>query len=196
MIFSNESVLFILRSASPYWNESVLFGKKSAREGFSLARLRNTIRCKNSVDLVFRQGVDDGGAVGVAYSDERPVDAIEDGAAVGVALVHEAVIVDSGDDGSEVGVAGMDESVHVNRRHNRRAVGVALADEAPTFPIAIVRFVVVHSHLHISLQPCGRATFRMLHAAAKRGAISSSRKPAIPQPMGVTKNICSGCSAA
>ena len=121
------------------------------------------IRSKNG-RLVFRQGVDDGcavvvadvdeavhvhsvldrTAVSIADSDERPVDAIEDGTAVSVALMYEPVIIDGGDDGSKVSVPRMDEPVHIYRCHNRRAVGVTPSNEAPTLPIAVIRFVVFH----------------------------------------------------
>lgn len=42
----------------------------------------------------------------------------------------------------------------------------------------------------------GRDTLSSLDASLKSGAISSTLHPAIPHPIGVTKNVCSGCAFA
>lgn len=42
----------------------------------------------------------------------------------------------------------------------------------------------------------GRDTLSSLDASLKSGAISSTLHPAIPHPIGVTQNVCSGCAFA
>ena len=45
-------------------------------------------------------------------------------------------------------------------------------------------------------QPSGSTMLGTAWASAKSGAISESRKPAMPQPMRVTRNTSSGCACA
>ena len=82
------------------------------------------------------------------------------------------------------------EEVHI-------AVLAAFADLAAAVP------GVPDDHRSLSLSypiifqnPSGSVTFGSLEASLKSGAISLSLQPAIPQPMGVTRKVSSGCSFA
>ena len=89
-------------------------------------------------------GISNGSEVRVASADERPIDTIEDWAEVGITLMHKSVVIYRGDDGPEIGIAGMNESIYVYGRYDRAQIRIASADEAPSLPIAIIRFVVCH----------------------------------------------------
>src|SRR5574344_43266 len=57
--------------------------------------------------------------------------------------------------------------------------------------------ITLNSHHPISSQKSsGKEMFSTVAASANSGAISSAEKPAMPQPMRVTRNCLSGCCVA
>lgn len=57
-------------------------------------------------------------------------------------------------------------------------------------------YSVVIISSRISIHRAGRATLSSAVVPTNRGAMSSSRKPAMPQPIRVTRKVSSGCALA